>query len=417
MKNSLASDPNEDKLAELKAKFEQITDLYRHGRIEAAERICFNILADYPGHPTATVHLGVIATLRNDMANAVAIFRRVCARYPMISMAEINLAIAWLKMGNFAEGLKAFERRLDLAASDTKTKQKISLPELSFPIWNGEPVEGKRILLVREQGSGDQIQFIRFATDLAAKGAHVDFLTRPPLQRLLKTAPGIGEILTETPEGGYDFWLPVMSLAHRLGVRMEHLPGVAIPYLFPDQDEIAKWSELLTDYAKGRPKVGLVWAGSPSHLNDRFRSMGYPRVKALLDEMPDVAFVSLQIGPSVVRQKEDVEAGRLLPIASQVQDFMETAAVVSKLDLVIGVDTSVLHLAGALGRPCWMMLPFDSDWRWLRYRDDSPWYPSMRLFRQHMKGSWATMMAEVTKELKKWAVFQTSDDLTRKNDF
>jgi Glycosyltransferase family 9 (heptosyltransferase) len=246
-------------------------------------------------------------------------------------------------------------------------------------------------LLVGEQGHGDQLQFVRYAAVLERMGASVDVLVPGNIAELVGGVRGVRRVLVEKPRHGYDFWTPMMSVPFRVaGIE----PGVPaeVPYLRVSDARLRDWPRRVADLGKGRRRVGVVWAGSPTFANDRFRSMPLAALGGLVD-VPDIAWFSLQKGPA--RAQLEGAALALHDLTEQIQDFADTAALIEQLDLVITVDTSVAHLAGALGKPVWVLLPANYDWRWMLDRDDSPWYPTMRLFKQTSLGDWSTVVAAV----------------------
>jgi hypothetical protein len=277
------------------------------------------------------------------------------------------LAVLLLSQGRYEEGFALFEARHLLA--------QYAKPELPYAEWRGEPVAGKRLLIWPEQGFGDQIQFARFAPVLQAMGAQVTLICWPALERLFQQSLGVqviaaqGEISFEDP----DYWVMAMSLAGRLGLATDTLPNA--PYLR---------AEAPARPPAGGVRVGLMTRGAAAFANDVNRSLSAEAAQAL--------------------RALPVETLDLAPEATGAQDFGDTAAIVAGLDLVISVDTAVAHLAGAMGKPCWVLLPAEgADWRWLRERRDSPWYPSVRLYRQGAPGDWAPVLAEVTADLARLA--------------
>lgn len=284
--------------------------------------------------------------------------------------ASLAVGAALLAAGRYAEGWPLMEARAAVRPDATPPI------EVGFPEWRGEPLDGRSILVGVEQGFGDQIMLARFAADLAARGARVTLATRRPLQALLAHAPGVEQVVVlgkgETAEiARHDYWTRYFSLPHRLGVTLETLSGA--PYLQAPPDRRARWS--------GHPGgIGLMWRTSQTGFN------------AAAKTLPD-ALAQRLLGRGAVS---------LQPEHTGVADFADTAAIIERLDLVISVDTSVAHLAGALGKPCWTLLPAKGlDWRWLRGRADSPWYASMRLFRQApaddptQAGDWTSVLDEV----------------------
>ncbi len=396
--------PEAPDVAPLRALLQAVRRTFRAGDYDRAEVFARRILEMRPNHPYPIQMLGIIANERDDLGAAVNLLRRARALRPGNPLTRLNLGLVALKMGQFRQGWLDYEFRFSLVRE--RDRQHVQLPELPFPRWTGEPLDGKRLLLVREQGFGDQIQFIRYATRLRDMGATVGFLTRPPLLRLMQTAAGVGEVFVDPlPEGQvWDYWCPVMSIAGVLGTDLSSIPG-GIPYLSAEPDESERWETVLAAHAQGRPRVGLAWTGNVGHVRNTARSVTFAAVDALARAHPEIAFVSLQIGK---HEKAAVEAAApdcpiLFLGREDGADFAEAAAVVSRLDLVIGIDTSSPHLAGALGVPAWLLLHRGCDWRWLRFRADSPWYPSHRLFRQVRRDDWDTVLTAVSRELGVWA--------------
>ncbi len=267
-------------------------------------------------------------------------------------------------------------------------------------MWLGEePLDGKTILLHAEQGLGDTIQFARYAPLLAARGAKIILEVQQPLLRLCSRLPGAAVVIArgEKPPR-YDLHCPLLSLPLACGTTLETIPA-PVPYLVPADADIASWRARLP---QRRPRIGLVWSGERSHDNDLNRSMRLETLKPLLD-LPEVAFVSLQHEVrdedlSLLQSLENL--GQVCAVGGQFKDFVDTAAAVAQLDAVIAVDTAVAHLVGAMGKPLLLLLPFAADFRWLRQRADSPWYPSARLFRQPQFGNWNSVGTLLRDELR-----------------
>jgi hypothetical protein len=276
------------------------------------------------------------------------------------------------------------------------------------PQWRGEPAAGRRILLHPEQGLGDTLQFVRYAPLLAARGLSVVLEVQRPLLRLMQGMPGVEAVIAageKRPE--VDLHCPLMSLPFACATDLESIPA-ATPYLSPPANLEKTWRARVPEQPGSAPGllVGLVWAGNPrpedvrTHYTDKRRSTGLAAL-APLAEVAGMRWFSLQkdgaTDPAAARAFDFTD---LMP---QVADFADTAALVSQLDLVIAVDTSVAHLAGALGKPVWVLSRFDGCWRWLHGRDDTPWYPSMRLYRQEQPGDWAPVVARVAVDLARLA--------------
>lgn len=333
--------------------------------------------------------MALVALGRVD--EAIAAYKQAAALYPNDPMTLGNLAFAQLVNGNLKDGFANYEwRRKDGPIG--RRQRKYPQPE-----WQGEDLTGKTLLLHPEQGMGDIVQFARFVPALAAKGALVILETHPALATLMASLPDSPTVVRtgDTPPP-FDLHVPVMSLAHRLGITLETIPA-DIPYLKPDDAKRTAWRDKLTSL-KGK-RVGVCWSGNPIHRSDHARSIPLETFAPLFDA-PNISFVNLQ------REVRDTDAAQLKSLThitnwmADVQDFADTAALIAELDLVVTVDTSVAHVAGALGKPVWILITAAPDFRWLLNRADSPWYPSARLFRQATLGDWPTVIATVREKLK-----------------
>jgi Flp pilus assembly protein TadD len=333
-----------------------------------------------------------LATLERDenrIAEAAGLFRRAAALTPGHPDIHCNFGAALLQLGEYEEGWREHEWRLHPQAMGASLR-----PSFDRPVWQGEDLAGRTLLLHAEQGFGDTLQFIRFAAPIAAKGGRVVVDAQPALTRLLATAAGVASVHANgTPLPDYDVHLPMMSAPHRLGVTLENLPAET-PYLSVPAERREAWRQLLSGFAG--LKVGLTWIGNPglklgwtADANAR-RSIPLARLAPLLD-IPGTTFFSLQ---------KDAPAPGLVDFMAEMGDFADTAALVDALDLVITVDTSVAHLAGALDKPVWILSRFDGCWRWLGHRADSPWYRSARLFHQNTRDDWAPVIDEVAAALR-----------------
>ncbi|MCF3628871.1 tetratricopeptide repeat protein [Thalassospiraceae bacterium LMO-SO8] len=272
----------------------------------------------------------------------------------------------------------------------------IALPEVGQPYWDGTPQPDKRILLYGEQGFGDAIQFARYVPLIAARCARVVMPCKPEIRRLMETLPGAPEVCGEKiSRDSFDLYVPAMSAMRLLGADLDALPR-DVPYLRAAEDDIARLRPRIE--GGGRLRVGIAWTGSPTNGGDWKRAID-PALFEVLARVPGVTLYSLQ------KARDDTpEPFRRLPegtvdLASMLNDFADTAAAIACLDLVVSADTSVAHLAGALAKPVWVMLPKVPDWRWMLGRDDSPWYPTMRLYRQDAFGDWPGVMARVASNL------------------
>ena len=334
-----------------------------------------------------------VALRRLDRAQeAMLSASRALAIKPDFAPARFVESVARLTLGDFAAGWRGYESRWQVGwlASQKRT--------FAGPLWLGkESLEGKTILLHAEQGLGDTIQFARYAPLLVAQGASVIFEVQRSLVRLLSqqgvaAVVGRGDALPH-----YDFHCALLSLPLAFSTTLETIPADRA-YITPADVDVLRWR---TQVLRQRPRVGLVWSGERSHDNDLNRSIGLETLKPLLD-LPEVAFVSLQheVRDADLPLLQSLESrGQVCAIGGRFNDFADTAAAIAQLDAVIAVDTAAAHLVGAMGKPLFLLLPFAADFRWLRERTDSPWYPSARLFRQPQFGDWASVVRLLRQEL------------------
>ncbi|MEN9455199.1 MAG: hypothetical protein RL210_718 [Pseudomonadota bacterium] len=319
--------------------------------------------------------------------------------------ARFSLALFLLRHGRLQDGWPLAEWRY---ASGRQARDAVMLPKFPVPIpmWRGEPLAGKVILLVPEQGHGDEIQFIRYARLLQARGARVWVCTKQPLISLLAEVEGVERMLSDSDQlhaGEVDFWVFPLSLPYHFDTTLETIPDTGI-YLRVDPAKAGFWRGWLAQAgaaASGVRRVGLVWSGNPNHVNDRNRSIDFSLLAPLLD-VPGVQWVSLQLGERAGDAAALVAAGRMLDPSVLIHDFSDSAALLDQLDLLISVDSAPVHLAGALGKPVWTLLPHVPDWRWLLDRDDSPWYGGVRLFRQPALQDWGTVVNRLQQALRQW---------------
>ena len=338
-----------------------------------------------PNYIDAYNNLGTVFTEQGQYEQAIACYIQALGLNPGDALAHFNLAFILLLAGDFEHGFAEYEWRWQCP----QHLESYPSRKLSQPLWDGSDLDGRTLLLHSEQGFGDTIQFIRYAPLIAQRGGRVVAECQEPLIRLLKTVAGIEQLVVRgnaLPE--FHVHAPLMSLPRILGTTLENIPA-QVPYLIAPKSSIK-----LKAASASQLKVGIVWAGSSTNQRDRTRSCFLSHFFKLLNT-PSVAFYSLQKGP---RAAELAQLASELPIqdlSSHLSDFADTAAAVAQLDLVITVDTSVAHLAGAMNKPAWALLSFSPDWRWMLGREDSPWYPSMRLFRQEFPGDWAGLLQQV----------------------
>ena len=344
-----------------------------------------------PGFATFHTNRGNILQELGQVEAALQSYRQATVLDPADAHARWSLSLCLLQLGRFEEGWPAYEYRWERA--DYRDRKSAHFRQ---PRWNGqESLEGKTLLLHTEQGLGDTLQFCRYATVAAQRGARVILEAQAALLPLLQDLAGVHEL--RAPGGAmpaYDLQCPLLSLPLAFGTRLDTIPA-ATPYLRAAPEKIAHWERWLGP--RTGPRVGLVWSGSAGHQNDHRRSIALAQFLTLLPE--DVQPVSLQkdLRPA---DREALQARPgLLHAGEALADFSDTAALCELMDLVVSVDTSVAHLAGALGKPVWVLLPTNPDWRWTLDRADSSWYPSARLFRQTRRGEWDEVLASVRRAL------------------
>jgi tetratricopeptide (TPR) repeat protein len=319
---------------------------------------------------------------------SLADFQRCLALAPDDAEAQIHEAILFLLCGQFAEGWKRYESRWKLERSGRR--------EFAAPQWKGESFAGKTLLLYGEQGFGDAIQFVRYAKLAKERGGSVVLEVRPELVRLLRSAPGVDSVLARgTALPPHDLQCPLMSLPGLFGTTLKSIRA-EIPYL--SAPPVGAPLAPALKRGAGRFKVGISWAGSPTHYHDYKRSIGLERFLEL-SAVAGVELFSLQKGTAAEALKIPSMAALVADCGALVTDFADSAALVAALDLVLTVDTSVAHLAGALGKPVWILLPHVGDWRWMRKGEKSPWYPTARLFRQSAIGDWDGVFERVREAL------------------
>lgn len=350
------------------------------GLHEEAERCLLEAQALDPGNPEVRSSLFQVQVKLRAWHRLRTTWEAIATRDLEGPAGLYEQAFLHLTYGELEEGWRLWEHRF--------TPPNTVAPDLAFPqpLWDGSPFPGRTLLLHYEQGMGDTLMFIRHARQAKARGGRVLALVQPPLLRVLEGCPGVDGLLTlEDPLPPFDLHLPLMSLPGILGIRLDNIPA-EIPYLaLPDAPSPA---ESLVRPSRNL-KAGLVWAGNPSHRYDFMRTLP-PSDLAPLAQVPGIDWYSLQVGYAGGLPWEGiVDAAPLL------RDFADTARILSRLDLLVTVDTSAAHLAGALGLPVWVLLPLLPDWRWLLEGGRTPWYPTFRLFRQSSFNDWSAVMAEV----------------------
>lgn len=375
----------------------------KQGKREEAAASFRQAIQVAPQEPTGYCNLGITQMEAMDLEAALASFNQALALAPEHPLSRWNRALVLLTLGRLAEAWPDYEFR-----RQANIQGVIYRP--ATPQWRGESLEGKRILLLCEQGLGDSLQFIRYAPLVKARGAWVAVRIQPALKALFASVPGIDCLIDETePVPETDCHCQLLSLPLAFHTDTDHIPA-QVPYLAPPENHRQHWAARLA--ALPRPRVGLVWAGgrrqhmADARLLDSRRSLELAQLAPLL-AVPRIQFVSLQKDEAAAQiyalAPELRPALALLDVSGELTDFAQTAAAVEQLDLVISVDTAVAHLAGALGKPVWLLNRWDTDWRWLLEREDSPWYPSLRQFRQPAPGDWNSAIQNLAQALAVWA--------------
>ena len=394
----------------------------RSGDLEAASQILRQALETEPGYADAAYNYGLVLADQDDGESAKSYYRRAIELRPDYVEAFTDLGSVCRTLAQYDEALQAYDQALKIDPDYTEARWNRALQLLMLgrfdqgwqdyetrwqsggrgrrrfkrPVWKTEPLDGKRIFVYAEQGLGDTFQFIRLLALLKARGATTVVECQPSLVGVLHGVDGIDELV---PRGGrrpvFDVHVALLSLPGLLQIDEHNIPA-SVPYLHAPTTA----NQTLVDVLSGGDgfRVGLVWAGNASHSNDRNRSCRLQEFSELM-QIDGVTCYGLQVG----ERAQDIGSldapASVIDLSPQLQSFSDTAYALSQLDLVISVDTSVAHLAGAMGKPVWLLLPFVPDWRWLLDRDDSPWYPSMTLFRQDETRQWAPVLERVRAQL------------------
>jgi Flp pilus assembly protein TadD len=364
-------------------------------------------LAIQPDLAVTWFNLGTVLKNVLRLPEAETAYRQALALRPGYPEAQFGLATLLLSLGRYEEGWRLYDARYSLPRFVHRRTQSL----LACPRWRGEPLQGSALLVWQEDGLGDMIQFGRYLSRLKAIGAsRITVACLPPLRRLLSTVQGVDEVVehevAQARAGEFACWVSPMSVPLHLGLSGDAREDANSPavYLKPDAGLVEQWRARLAMLPPGL-RIGLVWKGNPLHHNDAFRSLPSLASLAPLWGVPGISFVSLQKGEGEDEARRPPDGQPLLHLGSDVTDFADSAAILAQLDLVICVDTAVAHLASSVGTPCWIMLPAqDIDWRWLHGRDDSVWYPRVRLFRQAVQGQWEGLVESVRASCEAWAV-------------
>lgn len=376
----------------------QLVALYRlEDRLDEALIAGLNAVERYARLPGPFFALGMVHVERAEFDQAIGCFLRALARNPDFPAAHLELGHILLLRGEFAAGWREYEWRFRLEATRNL------LPKFPAPAWNGMRLPAGRILLIGDQGYGDTIQFARFMPAVAERCAEILGGCSPELLPVIAPIAGPARCYTRWEElPPFDAFAPLSSLPYLLGIDLASIPA-PIPYLKPDSSSVERWAMRLGSSNQAALRVGIAWAGRPTHPNDRLRSVRWWDFEPLA-QIQGVSLYSLQKNISALDQpavdQPNFGIGGVTDLAAELTDFGAAAAAIANLDLVITVDTALAHLAGALGKPVWILLPLVPDWRWMLDREDSPWYPTARLFRQKIRGAWAPVITEVAAELR-----------------
>lgn len=363
--------------------------LHNRGELDEALVASRRAAALAPGHPVIQSNLAGVLFNKGAIDEALAVSERAVALAPDNALVRFNHSHLLLICGDLKRGFADYRRRRECFAQ---------LQMVRGPEWQGESFAGRTLLLFSEQGLGDVLHFIRYLPMVIAKGGTIVLQVQPALSPLLSSLQGVTVVPTGRPLPPLDLQLPLMDLPYLFGTTLDTIPA-DVPYLHADPTRVATWRRALGSVTA--LKVGVAWAGSPTHKGDRYRSLPAAAVLPRL-VMPGVQLYSLQKEPRPADVPVLTELGPdVIDLGPSLGDFADTAAVIAALDLVISVDTSIVHLAGALGALTWVLLPYAQDWRWLRDRADSPWYPSLRLFRQNEPQAWDGVLTRVAAALKR----------------
>lgn len=366
----------------------------RSSTLDEAETMLARAVELDPACIDARVNYGAVLMRKRRFVEAEREFRRVLETEPGHASAELNLGLLLLTEGDFAAGWPYYESRWKMPQLAEKR------PPLSTSVWNGQPLDGKTLFVFSEQGFGDNLQFARYLIELKRRFPSVKLIyyTLHALTDLFRSSV-LGKYVDVLPWGqpipDHDFNCPVMSLPWRCSTAVTSIPA-SVPYLSPEAGRVLDWQGRLPPTS--RPRVGLVWASSETFIYRSAKTVALRVLQPLIEGIA-VDWVNLQWGKESAEIAENGWTDRFFDPMGEVKDFSDTAAIVANLDLVISVDTAVAHLAGAMGKPVWMIDRFDTDWRWLPPREVSPWYPDMRIFRQLEMGGWDIVVERVRTEL------------------
>ena len=347
-----------------------------------------------PNDPHCHHNLGVLRYHRLELEEAIASAERALAIDPNLAGAHFGIAEASLLRGDFKRGWEEYEWRFRLANAPQL------MPPTDRPQWSGEPLGDETLLLIADQGYGDVIQFSRYIPWAAGRCRSIAVACSAELRPVISQLPGVGTIFTHWErQPNFAAYCSLSGLPRLAGTDLDTIPCEPMPYLRAPAEKVDTWAERLDILVpRDSKRIGIAWAGRPTHHNDRNRSTSLATF-APLSDLPGVTLLSLQKGPSQAQVGRYWGKAPLISLGPEIRDFGDTMAIIDRLDLIVTVDTSLGHLAAAMAKPVWTMLPYAPDWRWLLDRGDSPWYPTLRLFRQAKPREWEPVMARIVEEL------------------
>jgi tetratricopeptide (TPR) repeat protein len=375
--------------------YNNLSDTYRVlGKFSESVDLGLKAIQVKPDFESAYVNLGNIYLAQGNYNASIEQYQKAIEIRPNYPDAHYNMGLLLLLMGEFEEGWKEYGWRF----KSKEIADQIGYRDLGIPVWNGTPLNGRTILIMSEQGFGDQIQFARYIPLIKEMGGRVLFECHKELMPLFESFEGIDRLLEKpyNSDSGEntDVCVQLLNLPGIFGAKLDNMLA-DVPYLKADPGSADKWE---SRFNRASIKIGIVWAGNPKHSNEGNRSCKLSDF-TLLSSIPDVELFSLQKDGMNGNYESHLSAMKVIDLGKEIGDFNDTASIIEKLDLVISVDTSVAHLAGSLGRPVWTLLPFIPDWRWMLDREDTPWYPTMKLFRQREPGDWEDVLNRVTVKL------------------
>lgn len=370
------------------------------GNLTKAISLYQQLYDQHPNHPVIIYNYAYVLKKHDQVSQAIPYYLKSLDLKPDYADAHFGLSLAYLALGDFKKGWKEYEWRWAAYHEQPKTFHQ--------PVWDGSEISGKRIFVYAEQGLGDTFQFMRYLKLLKDRGAYVIFQAQKPLKTLLTLCPYIDVLITEDSEiPPFDTYCALMSLPYAFGTHLESVPA-DIPYVYARESLVNHWKECLA--CDNAIKIGICWQGNAFYTNQSIRRAVAAKslpvtTLAPLTQVPGVHFYSLQKmngEEQLANLPQEFQVTTFNNIDEEHGRFMDTAAIIKNLDLVITVDTSIAHCAAALGTPVWILLPKPADWRWMLERTDTPWYPNMRLFKQKDSGNWNHVIDDIQQALREF---------------